>query len=250
MAVTAGSIRFNTDSSKMEIYNGEKWWEIDSTSPYEQTGGTGGVWAGGNNQTYYSERMVANLTTTGNASDFGHLIRDKNSAYGSASRTRGITFGGYDGSSRLAEIDYFDMGTDATAADFGDLNNPTSAVNPSGNQTRMIAAGGYAPSCLAVIDYITIAATVSAKDFGDLTYGSKASSSHYNSSTRGIMAGGGCPSATHNMQYLTFATQGNTAAFGDCTTSTTGADGMGGNAIRGIGWKASDIIEYVTIATI
>tara|TARA_B100000287_G_scaffold116219_1_gene108195 strand:+ start:31 stop:168 length:138 start_codon:yes stop_codon:yes gene_type:complete len=29
----AGSIRFNTDSSKMEIYNGEQWWEIDSTSP-------------------------------------------------------------------------------------------------------------------------------------------------------------------------------------------------------------------------
>ena len=25
---------------------------------------------------------------------------------------------------------------------------------------------------------------------------------------------------------------------------------MGGNAIRGIGWKASDIIEYVTIATL
>ena len=34
----AGSIRFNTDSSKMEIYNGEQWWEIDSTSPEEQTG--------------------------------------------------------------------------------------------------------------------------------------------------------------------------------------------------------------------
>ena len=28
---TAGSIRFNTDSSKMEIYNGDKWWEIDSS---------------------------------------------------------------------------------------------------------------------------------------------------------------------------------------------------------------------------
>ena len=25
----AGSIRFNTDSNKMEIYNGEQWWNID-----------------------------------------------------------------------------------------------------------------------------------------------------------------------------------------------------------------------------
>ena len=37
---TSGSIRFNTDSSKLEIYNGEQWFEIDSTSPNEQTGGT------------------------------------------------------------------------------------------------------------------------------------------------------------------------------------------------------------------
>ena len=39
----AGSIRFNTDSAKMEIYNGDKWWNIDSTSPEVQTGGTRGV---------------------------------------------------------------------------------------------------------------------------------------------------------------------------------------------------------------
>ena len=40
---SSGSIRFNTDSSKLEIYNGEQWWEIDSTSPTEQTGGTRGL---------------------------------------------------------------------------------------------------------------------------------------------------------------------------------------------------------------
>ena len=33
LEVNSGSIRFNTDSAKMEIYNGEQWWEIDSTSP-------------------------------------------------------------------------------------------------------------------------------------------------------------------------------------------------------------------------
>ena len=32
---TSGSIRFNTDSSRLEIYNGEAWWAIDSTSPEE-----------------------------------------------------------------------------------------------------------------------------------------------------------------------------------------------------------------------
>ena len=46
----AGSIRFNTDSSKMEIYNGDKWWEVDSTSPESQTGGTRGLMLGGYEQ--------------------------------------------------------------------------------------------------------------------------------------------------------------------------------------------------------
>ena len=39
---TSGSIRFNTDSSKLEIYNGEAWFEINSTSPEELTGGARG----------------------------------------------------------------------------------------------------------------------------------------------------------------------------------------------------------------
>ena len=33
----------------MEIYNGEQWWNIDSTSPDEQTGGTRGLFGGGGN---------------------------------------------------------------------------------------------------------------------------------------------------------------------------------------------------------
>ena len=43
---TSGSIRFNTDSSKLELYRGNEWVEIDSTSPDEQTGGTRGIFAG------------------------------------------------------------------------------------------------------------------------------------------------------------------------------------------------------------
>ena len=35
---TSGSIRFNTDSSKLEIYNGNQWWEIEATSPEFHTG--------------------------------------------------------------------------------------------------------------------------------------------------------------------------------------------------------------------
>ena len=64
-ALVSGSIRFNTDSSKLEIYNGEAWWEIDATSPELQTGGTRGLWVAGNNPTYYNEIQFANIDTTG-----------------------------------------------------------------------------------------------------------------------------------------------------------------------------------------
>ena len=61
----AGSIRFNTDTSKMEIYNGEKWWNIDSTSPQEQTGGTRGIWMGGASPSDTDRIDYATLSTTG-----------------------------------------------------------------------------------------------------------------------------------------------------------------------------------------
>ena len=42
-----GAFRFNTDSSKMEYYDGNQWVNITSTSPEAQTGGTRGFIAGG-----------------------------------------------------------------------------------------------------------------------------------------------------------------------------------------------------------
>ena len=36
----AGAFRFNTDSDQMEIYDGNQWTVVLSTSSYQQTGGT------------------------------------------------------------------------------------------------------------------------------------------------------------------------------------------------------------------
>ena len=71
----SGSIRFNTDSSKMEIYNGDKWWEIDSTSPTEQTGGTRGLTMGGYQSPAKRDFIeYVNIDSTGNSIDFVNLI--------------------------------------------------------------------------------------------------------------------------------------------------------------------------------
>ena len=75
MALKAGAIRFNTDSSQMEIYDGNQWTGIESTSPFLQTGGTRGVFAGGSRPAPATRNVMdfGNLDTTGNFVDFGDL---------------------------------------------------------------------------------------------------------------------------------------------------------------------------------
>ena len=69
---TAGATRFNTDSSQLEIYDGNQWAEVLATSPELQTGGTRGLYAGGtssdvidyaNTNRAVLEYSIAGLTT-------------------------------------------------------------------------------------------------------------------------------------------------------------------------------------------
>ena len=176
MAVPAGSIRFNTDSAKMEIYNGDKWWNIDSTSPNEQTGGTRGLFFGGYGpspapSTRRSQIDFINVDTTGNGTDFGDLLAANKDAGACASRTRGIVAGG-DAGPRTNNIQYVTFASTGNAIDFagdltGDARRSAKGMN---NSTRGVFAGGDTPSGnLDVIDYITMASTgVNAQDFGNL----------------------------------------------------------------------------------
>ena len=77
MSVQSGSIRFNTDSSRLEIYNGEAWWEIDATSPELETGGTRGLLMGGRTPSDVKMIDFINIATTGDAQDFGDLASNR-----------------------------------------------------------------------------------------------------------------------------------------------------------------------------
>ena len=96
--LVSGSIRFNTDSSKMEIYNGEQWWEIDATSPELQTGGTRGVYWNSINPSPSAELKqidTIQINTTGNSTDFGDSIVSQGIRGACGSRIRGICGGAY-----------------------------------------------------------------------------------------------------------------------------------------------------------
>ena len=92
----AGAFRYNTDSSQLEIYDGNQWTGIETTSPFLQTGGTRGFRAGGSTPTKVDRIDRFNIDTTGDATDFGNLTQSINATgQGFASRTRAFRAGGY-----------------------------------------------------------------------------------------------------------------------------------------------------------
>ena len=166
----AGSIRFNTDTAKMEIYNGEQWWNIDSTSPTEQTGATRGLIMGGIINGRSNQVEFANLDTTGNFADFGDLVQTASQGAGLGSRTRAIAGGGSPGDGNgTNNIDFHEFASTGNFNDFGDFVATRFSRVAISNQNRGVFFGGaVAPNYFNTIDFLTIASTGSANEFGDL----------------------------------------------------------------------------------
>mgnify|MGYP001309967133 FL=1 len=165
MNQVAGSIRFNTDSSKLEIYNGEAWFKIDATSPEERTGGTRGLFIGGDRGNMID---FVNISTTGNAIDFGDTTLSDSNCDGSSDRTRAVFSGGY--SNVISKLQIESQGN---SSNFGDLTLARGNIMPSADRTRAVFMGGFThpsptPSGVNVIDYVTVQSEGNAVDFGDM----------------------------------------------------------------------------------
>ena len=70
--IPEGAIRFNTDSSKMEVWIGDKWMQVAVSSP-NLNGGARACFAGGQTSEDVNTIDFIAIATTGNASDFGDL---------------------------------------------------------------------------------------------------------------------------------------------------------------------------------
>ena len=159
----AGSIRFNTDSKKLEIYNGAAWWSIDGTSPYELTGGTRGLFIVGGAVNVID---YITISTTGNAADFGDMTVTASNQDGSSDRTRAVWAGGYTNT-----IQYLTMSSTGNASDFGDTLIPKSGSQSCADRTRCVWMGSYGPAPTGGkhdIEFVTVQSTGNATDFGDL----------------------------------------------------------------------------------
>lgn len=195
------------------------------------------------------------LSTTGNATDFGDLTEAINNCTASSNGSRGVRIGGSISAS-TDTIDYWTFATTGNATDFGNtLSSPNATRQATvGNGARAITSGGGTYS--NVIQYITIATTGDAQDFGDLITGLI---DHFstNDDTRGIFAGGNNQldqTRKEMMDYITMATTGNSTDFGDLNTPTV-SSGVGivsdntTGLFMGGGNTYSNQILKVTIAT-
>ena len=88
-----GALRFNTDSAKLEYFDGNQYVNITTDSPEANTGGTRGLtFAGINGSTDVDVISFFNISSTGNAADFGNLNEDLYQGAACASRERSVHF--------------------------------------------------------------------------------------------------------------------------------------------------------------
>ena len=254
----AGSIRFNTDSSKMEIYNGEAWWEIDATSPELQTGGTRALTFGGLTNPYSLRNNIQflNVDTTGNAQDFGNLLSTGRSGSSAADRTRAVIMGGSTPGTPAgdADIEKVTIASTGDATDFGgDLLTGVRGAEAVNNQTRAVLVSGEHSSTDNIMQYITIQSSGNAVDFGDVITASS-SVKKMSSPTRGVFC---LDVSTSVIEFITISTLGNASDFGD-TTGARRNSAATSNAVRGIifgGITPSpsatfDSMDFITLATL
>ena len=246
--IPLGAIRFNSDSHKLEYWNGSVWMQVKTFSP-NLDGGVRGVFGGGYQPAPQKDVIdFVTISTQGNATDFGNLSQSRGSFDASGSRTRGFWFGGENPATD--RIDFITFSSTGDATDFGNLTVSRFGPTAGSNETRAVIAGGNYPKT-NVIDYITMSSAGDAQDFGDLKSGFRRSNAG-NSPTRLIFYGGA--EAPSTIQFTTIATLGNTEDFGETFTGGySRAKGVICSSTRalfaGNGSPNSNNIEYITMSS-
>ena len=240
-----GALWYDTGNSVTKIYANGAWNELTAAS------GSSAVWYG-DRGVFAGESVTIDyidITTTGNATDFGDLaIITTAVMFAVSNGTRGV-FGG--GSNNLDgnTIQYITIATASDTTDFGDLSTQDYNGASASNGTRGLFAGG-ANQDLA-ITYITIDTTGNPTDFGDLTV-DRATLAGCSDGTYGVFGGG---QSSNVIDYVTIDTTGNATDFGDliqttarqvaaCSDATYGCWGGGNTTVT-----RTNEIQYVTIQT-
>ena len=241
-----GSIRFNTDSAKLEYYRGDTigWVEVEA-SHGQLGGGTGSntgtgtraVLMGGvknqqPNPVITNEIDYYTISTLGNTQDFGDL---STALYGGgmsgtvASRTRGF-LGGSSPNPGNNIIEKLEIATTGSSVNFADMQKKRYANAQHSSQTRGLFMGGYVtPAYDSQIDYFTMATQQDAIDFGDVDVNTGYNAGGGNT-TRALLLGG--VNMVSTVKGVTISTLGNTQDFGTLTNARQAAPGGCSNSTK------------------
>ena len=255
-----GSLRFNTDSAKLEYFKGNLigWVEIEANSNNgggnpEGRGSYIGFIAGGNDPNPWTGKNsidYVTITTYGSSVEFGDMQVDKTGHNAICNDIRILFPGGYRGNGYQNSITFNQVQSKGNGVDFGDLLGVKLAMGTVNNKTRGIIGTGQnsngSPYNTDVIENVTIAQQGDSVDFGD---GQNNTSNACSSSTRGLFARDSNSPA--EIIYITMSTLGNTQDFGDVTGHRAGGGGAS-SATRCI-WSGNyfgNNISYMTMATL
>ncbi len=248
--------------------------------------GTRAIYASGNEAPGNSQEIqYFNISTTGNAADFGDLT-----SYGTgegascgSNTIRAVINHDRTGSAgpgaNTSTQEQITISSQGNSANFGNItgNGENSAGGGGSNSIRGFRMGYFnsygsqVPDTFAANDilYYSLASEGNTADFGDLTYACYGYRSCVGSSTRMINAGGsyygGSPQTTRArniIDYWSIASTGNATDFGDLSTARD-VRAMVGNGVRSVvggGVNApadqgavsatkENIMEYITVAS-
>jgi len=261
-----GDFWYDTGNDVLKHYINSEFKTVSFVPPSISWGGSRGIMAHGFTSGWVNSIDKFDITTSGNATDFGDLTvaRAPNPTGSSARCCFG---GGMNSGPRSNVIDYITTSTTGNATDFGDLTQNKSSMSTASNGTRGLWFGGYVQGVTPTyentnIDYITIDTLGNASDFGDTTVGSNSGAGCSND-TYGLHAGGygrinGSGTYKQNIDKVVIATTGNATDYGDLTKAKN-VQGGASDKTRGLigggydpslnGGSRTNEIEYVTIAT-
>ena len=260
--IPAGAMRFNSDSQKLEYWNGSAWFQVHTATPNlasagDPTPGARGVFSQGfitPSPNITGRLDYINIASTGDATTFV----DGTGMYAQASfssSTRGVSAGGDSPANR--NILFITLASTGTQTDSGgDLSSNLLTYGTGvSNSTRGLICGGLAPGRKSEIEYVTIASLGNSQDFGHLT-ADKFAMGAVSNPTRGVLLGGSpSPGAqVDDIDAVTIPTLGDAQDFGTLASVTTQGSGAS-NATRGVLFGGRYVgtrskIEYVTIASL
>ena len=214
--IPLGAMRFNSDSQKLEYWNGSIWMQVHTFSP-NLDGGARAVYGNGSTPTILATSRFFTIPTQGNSVDFGTLTRTVSQPASFSDRTRGVIMGGTDPSATSTSDTITISSTGSAVAGFVTLQSNMKEHGGLSNATRGIRFGGG--SGVTSVDYSTIASGGTQVDFGTFRGGEQNMGAA--SPTRICQGGGNNPSAIDTIDYVNPQTTGNSVAFGELSVART-----------------------------